>query len=226
MRRLALTWAWLLAWMAASDPAAALPTPRDLTLDEALTRALRDSPVVKNAQADYGRALAEARTSWSWALRGIGANIGVVPPIGSGSWAANAGITVTVNLGEWLVGGPSMMKNSEAQVNVARNNLERSRLEVAAQVTAAYAAYVASRRILALRKEAEAAARQDEAVIKREFTAGNATGADLRRARVTWSQAAAELALAESEVNRTWAALLAVMGDGTWLDRQAGGGGQ
>lgn len=213
----------MLAW---APCAAALPVPKDVTLDEALSRALRDNPVVKNAQMDYARSMTESRNSWAWALRAFGANVGVAPPIGTGTWAANAGITMTLNLGDLLVGGPSAMQNSAAQVAVAKNNLERSRLEVAAQVAAAHAAYLASRRVLELRREAETAAKQDEAAVKREFKSGNSTGADVRRARVAWSQAAAETATAEGDVNRTWAALLAAMGEGAWLDRHADGEGR
>lgn len=226
MLRLPALCAFALAFLSAVPGAAALPAPKDMTLDQALSRALRHSPIVKNAHVDYARAQEESKTSWSWALRGIGANVGVAPPLGNGAWAANAGITMTLNLGELLVGGPTAMKNSQTAVAVARNNLERARLDVAAQVTAAHAAFMASRKVLELRKEAEVAAKQDEAAVKREFTTGNATGTDLRRARVTWSQAAAETAMAESEVNRTWAALLAAIGEGAWLDRQAEGGGQ
>ena len=205
------------------EAAAALPAPTDVTLDEAVNRAMRESPVVKNAQMEFNRAKTDAKNSWSWALRAFGANIGIVPTIGNQVWAANAGLNVTLNLGDLLVGGPAAMSNSQNQVTVAQNNFERARLEVAAQVAAAHAAYIASKRVLALRRDAEAAAKQDETAVKREFGSGNATGADVRRARVAWSQSAADTATAESDLNRTWAALLAAMGEGAWLDRQAEG---
>ncbi len=208
------------AWVAVPAAARAIPAPREVTLDEALGYALEASPTIKNAKVDLQRAEADSQASWSWALRAIGANVGLTPPIGTGTWAANAGITVTLNLGELLVGGPAAMNTSRTAVAVATHNLERARLDVTAQVAAAHAAYTAARRVLALRNEAEISARQDEAAQKKDFAAGNAGSADVRRARLAWSQTAADLANAQSEVIRAWAALLAAMGDGAWLERQ------
>ena len=215
-----------LATVAFATPAVALPAPRDITLDQALTSALRQSPLVKNAESDVARAEAEDKTSWGWALRSLGAYVGVAPPLGAGpgSWTTNAGINVTLNLGDLLIGGPAAMRDTRSRLEVARRNLERVKLDVAAHVAGAHAAYTASRQILELRRKAEEAADQEQQAMHRQFARGSTTGTDLRRAQLAWNQAAADVATAQSEVHRTWAALLAVMGDGSWLEKQARGG--
>lgn len=210
----------------------ALPEPpANLTLEEALARAMQDSPEVKVAESELIRARAEMRSQALWPLRSVTANVSIVrqlngpggglapgqTPGAVGFGGPTAGAYLTMNVGE-LIGGAFMLRAAQARRQVAEENLRLVKLQVATGVTEAYAAWSAQKQLMALRREAIKASQSDVVVLERLFGRGGASINDLLKARLAVSQSQMDLLTAEGEYQRAWTTLLQRMGDSAWLD--------
>jgi outer membrane protein TolC len=217
-------------------PSVVIPEPpATLTLEEALTRAMQESPEVKVAESDLARAQAEAGSQALWPLRSVTANVSIVRQLdGSGLGLApgqtpgavgfggpTAGAYLTMNVGE-LIGGAFMMRAAHARVRTASENLRLVKLQVATGVTEAYAAFSAQKKLMALRREAIKASQSDVVVLERLFGRGGASINDLLKARLAVSQSQVDLLTAEGEYNQAWTTLLQRMGQSDWLDKPSG----
>lgn len=231
--------AGVLAWAipasgALAAPAVVIPEPpANLSLEEAISRAMRESPEVKVAESELTRARSEAGSQAMWPLRSVTANVSIVRQIdGSGLGLApgqtpgsvgfggpTAGAYLNLNVGE-LVGGAFMMRAAQARVTTAEENLRLVKLQVASGVTEAYAAWSAQTKLMALRKEAIKASQSDVLVLERLFGRGGANINDLIKARLAVSQSQVDLLTAEGEYNRAWTTLLQRMGQSGWLEKQ------
>ncbi len=211
-----------------------IPTPpANLSLEEALARAMRESPEVKVAESELARAQAEAGSQALWPLRSLTANVSIVRQLdGSGLGLApgqtpgaigfggpTAGAYLNLNVGE-LIGGAFMMRAAHARMVTAEENLRLVKLQVATGVTEAYAAWSAQKKLMALRQEAIKASQSDVVVLERLFGRGGANINDLLKARLAVSQSQVDLLTAEGEYNRAWTTLLQRMGQSAWLEPQ------
>lgn len=208
--------------------------PVGLTLEEALSRALRESAEVKVAESELARARAEARNQSLWPLRSVTANVSIVRQLNGGGLGLapgqtpgavgfggpTAGAYLTMNVGD-LIGGAFMLRAAQARVRVAEENLRQVKMQVATAVTEAYAAWSAQKKLLALRQEAIKASQSDVLVLERLFGRGSASINDLLKARLALSQSQADLLAAEGEVQRAWTTLLQRMGASSWLEGAA-----
>lgn len=222
--------------VALAAPSVVIPEPpATLTLEEALTRAMRESPEVKVAESELARAQAEAGSQALWPLRSLTANVSIVRQLdGSGLGLApgqtpgavgfggpTAGAYLTMNVGE-LIGGAFMMRAAHARMRTAEENLRLVKLQVATGVTEAYAAFSAQKKLMALRREAIKASQSDVVVLERLFGRGGASINDLLKARLAVSQSHVDLLTAEGEYNRAWTTLMQRMGQSDWLDKPSG----
>lgn len=206
--------------------ASASVAPRRLSLSEALARAYAHNPEIRSAeiQLEQAREMDAAAGGFYW--KALSVNIGVMPPLeglkpqAGGTWTDGGGFVVNFNLGDLLVDGPQGKRTADLQVKLAQEALRRARLEVAAQVAAADAAYQASEQIETLSEQSERAANLDRQDAEQEFASGHTTGIELRKAQLTWRQAEVNLAGARSDVFKTWAALMAAIGDSDALSNQ------
>lgn len=224
------------AFMAQAAPTVVIPEPpANLSLEEALTRAMQESPEVKVAESELARAQAEAGSQAMWPLRSVTANVSIVRQLdGSGLGLApgqtpgsvgfggpTAGAYLNLNIGE-LIGGAFMMRAAHARMVTAEENLRLVKLQVATGVTEAYAAWSAQKKLMALRREAIKASQSDVVVLERLFGRGGANINDLLKARLAVSQSQVDLLTAEGEYNRAWTTLLQRMGQSTWLEKPTG----
>lgn len=205
--------------------------PAELSLEDALTRAMKSSPEVKTAESELARAEAEAGSQALWPLRSVSANVSIVrqldgsalglapgqTPGAVGFGGPTAGAYLTFNLGE-LIGGAFMMRAAHARLVSAQENVRLVKLQVATGVTEAHAAWSAQSKLLSLRREAIKASQSDVVVLERLFGRGGANINDLLKARLALSQSQVDLLTAEGEYNRAWTTLLQRMGDSAWLE--------
>lgn len=230
--------AWALGGPALAAPQVTIPAPPDdLSLEEAIAEAMRRSPEVKVAQSELARAEAEAGSQAMWPLRSLSANVSIVRRLDDaggglapgqvpgmvGLGGQTAGAYLTMNIGE-LVGGAFMMRAAHARMVTAQENLRLVKLQVATGVTEAYAAWVAQKKLMALRQDAIKASQSDVVVLERLFGRGGANINDLLKARLALSQSQVDLLTAEGEYNRAWTTLLQRMGDSAWLDKTTNSG--
>ncbi|MBU6428860.1 MAG: TolC family protein [Cyanobacteria bacterium REEB65] len=205
-------------WLSLAGPARALVPPSQITLDEALARALRDNPTIRSAEIQLQEALDEQHSASSYYWKALSANIGIMPPlVGGTTWNGTGGFVLQFNLGDLLVTGPENQRIAASSVKLADQALKQAKLQIAARVAAAHAGYVASCQVAELRSAAEQAADLDRQAVERDFAAGRATGRELRVAQLSWRQAAADSATAQGQVLKAWATLLASIGDNAAL---------
>lgn len=233
----ATIWVFAAAEGASAKGIALPPPPANLTLSEALARAMRDSPEVQIAESELRRMEGEANSQALWPLRSVTANVSIVRQLNGGAQGLapgqtpgavgfggpTAGAYLTMNVGE-LIGGLHLRQAALARVETARQNVRQVKLEVATGLTEAYAAWAAQKKLMALRQEAIKASQSDVVTLERLFGRGGASLNDLLRARLAYSQSQADLATAEGDYQRTWTALLQRMGDATWLEAGAASG--
>ncbi|HEY9898614.1 MAG TPA: TolC family protein [Pantanalinema sp.] len=212
----------MLAWGSLAALAQALPEPpADLTLDQAITKALANNPQLRAARAELSRAEAEADVAKLYPLRSVSANVGVntVVPPANGLPLPAAGAYVTMNLGDFL-STPLVLKGSEARLQAAREGVRQVSLQVVASTTEAYAGWLSQQKLLVLRQEAIRSTESDVMVVQRLFGKGNASISEVMKARLAVSQSQADLVASEGAYNRAWAILVQQMGDTDWLEKR------
>lgn len=195
--------------------------PSTLTLDQAIARALAHNPQILEAEAQVHAAEAGSRTAKLSPLRSASANFAFNTPFmpNTGGYMPGSGAYLTLNLGD-ILSTPFTMQAADAQLDGARQALRQTQLQVVSATTEAYSAWITQQKMLALKKDAIQASQSDSMVIQRLFGRGTATISDVMKARLGVSQSQAELVEAEGQYNKTWAALVAQMGDTSFLDHR------
>lgn len=207
-----LTLAVIHAGVARAQPAA--HAPAEITLQQAIGRALAASPGVQAAKAGVGAAAGTETQTHAWPnphLSVTAENIG-----GNGLYSGTQAAETTYSMSELIeLGGKrdARQRAASAYRGVAERRLDAARLDLVRDVTDAYVAAVAAQEQRALAEERNATAKRVLADVTRRVNAARdplyeKTKAELALtlSGVALSRATDALAAAEAKLGRFWGA--------------------
>ncbi len=185
------------------------PAPVSRSEDEATSLAMRNHPVVLQAQHSVTATelgIARAKTAYV-PQASVNAQIGI-------DQNGNAGRSVGLSIGGPIYSGgalPSVVRQSMAQRDQARAGLHLATISVSQQVANAYAILQAARASLGATDEQVRAARVAFEGVREEATLGARTTLDVLNAEQTLLNARANVITAqEAEVNASYAVLSSI----------------
>lgn len=217
MKRLIGLLAWALGLVpAAASPAWAGPT---LSLEDAVTRALRHNPRVEQARLRVEQARLDAATQAWWWARAVRTNVNVglggpgTPTVtAEGTLLPTAAVGLFVNLGD-IVTAPLASTQAQQALQLAEADQRAARLEVTNQIAQAHAEHEVACVQAGLAALAIEAAEAEWRVTERQFARGLVGAGALARARLARASARAEATRTASLQARAWAQLATLVAD-------------